>query len=182
MQCQLKLHVQRQLANSMEVVGVDGPNQIGTILFVLKILTVGVDEMNRLEKLEADVTDIKSDIKAILHALTGSGLSTASTAHALADVEEEKESEKEERKRQAAEHVVSAKDSAVLPIDGLVNEAGGRSEWGGARTDIIGISRGATCFCVNRYIFNCNHMGKSYVYMCIYAYAYCKRWENVFLC
>ena len=46
MRHQLKLYVQRQMANSMEQVGMDGPGQIGTILFVLKLLMIGVDDIN----------------------------------------------------------------------------------------------------------------------------------------
>jgi hypothetical protein len=45
MRRQLKLYVQRQLANAMEVVGNDGANQVGTVLFVLKLLTISVDDI-----------------------------------------------------------------------------------------------------------------------------------------
>ena len=45
MRRQLKLYVQRQLANAMEVVGNDSPDRPGTTFFVLKLLLIGVDEI-----------------------------------------------------------------------------------------------------------------------------------------
>ncbi len=45
MRRQLKLYVQRQLANAMEVVGNSSPDRPGTTLFVLKLLLIGVDEI-----------------------------------------------------------------------------------------------------------------------------------------
>jgi len=81
--------------------------QVGTILFVLKLLMIGVDDINcqiealgvggalqhpegrlaeasgmhvqRIDKLESAVADIQGDVKAILQALTGSSISKAST-------------------------------------------------------------------------------------------------------
>ena len=38
--------IQRQLANAMELVG-DSSGQVGTILFVLKLLTMGIDDINQ---------------------------------------------------------------------------------------------------------------------------------------
>jgi hypothetical protein len=45
MRRQLKLYVQRQLANAMEMVGNSSPDRPGTTLFVLKLLLIGVDEI-----------------------------------------------------------------------------------------------------------------------------------------
>ena len=45
MRRQLKLYVQRQLANAMELVDDASPERPGTTFFVLKLLLIGVDEL-----------------------------------------------------------------------------------------------------------------------------------------
>ena len=45
MRRQLKLYVQRQLANAMELVDDSSPERPGTTFFVLKLLLIGVDEL-----------------------------------------------------------------------------------------------------------------------------------------
>jgi hypothetical protein len=35
------------MANSMEITGTDGSNHLGNIIFVLKLLMIGVDDINQ---------------------------------------------------------------------------------------------------------------------------------------
>ena len=54
MRHQLKLYVQRQLANAMEVAGNDSPDRPGTTFFVLKLLLIGMDQLLSRQKLQAE--------------------------------------------------------------------------------------------------------------------------------
>jgi hypothetical protein len=47
MRSQLKLYVQRQMANSIQMNSSDGPNQMGTLLFVMKLLMISVDDIQQ---------------------------------------------------------------------------------------------------------------------------------------